>query len=72
VEVLIERKAGQNQLKKIDTSHILSLSGWTYEETLGYLELLHMLYSALPDGSEQRDIYRDMLFFIRNIDKIAV
>jgi hypothetical protein len=72
VEVLIERKNGQNQLKKIDAHLTLSLSGWNYEETLAYLELLHILYSALPDGSEQRSIYTDVIYFTRNIENIEV
>jgi recombinational DNA repair protein (RecF pathway) len=72
VEVLIERKNGQNILKKIDTSLCSGVSWWNYEEILGYLEVLSTLYEALPDGSEHRRLYQDTISFIREIQNTKV
>jgi recombinational DNA repair protein (RecF pathway) len=49
VEVLIERIAGQNQIKKLDIRHALSTDSWSYKELIEYLKLLHILYEALPE-----------------------
>ncbi len=71
IEALIERAQWQNQLKKIDIIHIPSLSGWSYEEVAEYLHLFQILYSALPDGVEHLWLYRDIYFFINNIDSVV-
>ncbi len=71
VEVLIERKNGQNQIKRLDVLSMPSLDSWSYESVIEYLYLLQILYDTLPEWAEQRSTYRDISECIRSIDTLV-
>lgn len=71
VEVLIDRKDGQNKIKKLDILSLPSLDSWSYESVLEYLYLMQILYDTLPEWAEQRGTYRDVSECICSIDALV-
>lgn len=51
-------------MKEIETIQHISGETWRYEEIFRFLELLQTLYDFLPEGSEQKSIYDDLVDFI--------
>lgn len=68
VEILIERKNGQNTIKKIALIKNIPFYTWSYEAILEYLFLLKILHQTLPDGVEQKNIYDIILAFTRKFE----
>lgn len=60
----IERIGSQNHLKEIEMIKNISGESWKYEEIFRFLEVLQTLYDFLPEGSEQKSIYDDIVDFI--------
>ncbi len=68
VELMIERRNGQNTIKKISLIKNIPFYTWSYEAILEYLCLLKILYQTLPEWVEQRNIYDITLAFTKKFE----
>lgn len=69
VEVLIDRKNWQNHIKKMEVIEHPSLFWWSYEHIFAYLELIAILYTSLPDGVDQWNLYWEIASFLKTLNK---
>jgi hypothetical protein len=68
VEVIIDRKNGQNLIIRLTPISFFNTDNSSYEELIEYLNLLNILYETLPEWSENRKLYEDICFYAEKMN----